>query len=291
MDKVNIILVSGLLTYDSGKTWFAIGLAKSILEKGYGVAVFKPVAGHNLWSQYKVFQYSMRAKMLLGEDVVKYTSYLKLGDKPQIMNPIDIMLAPPDPTRYILNRNLITYLEDLSNQFRQMVLARYSNCEYGTSKHYIFRSNVAKLSPHIQRIVEEFSIIVEAEDASAEDFIAKLRSASVEEDLNKCLLKLLQGKNFVIVESFNDALTPYIKLLDKVTRIFIVMPTAVAIYNDIAKVKNIIFENIKRFSEAGLRTYNILQHLPPDNILSLRPRASEIEYDSVFEELIKILFS
>ncbi|MEL9940019.1 MAG: hypothetical protein QW632_00870 [Ignisphaera sp.] len=291
MNNASIALVSGLLTYDSGKTWFVIGLAKSIIEKGYSVAVFKPVAGHNLWSQYKAFQYSVKAGMLLGEDVGKYISYLKLSDQPQIMNPIDILLAPPDPVRYISNRDLISYLEDLENQFKQMVLARYSDCEHSTSKHYVFSSNIAKLSPHIKRIVEKLSFAVEAEDASAEDFIARLKSASAEENIDKCLSKLMQGKDLVIVESFNDAITPYIRLLDKVANIFVVMPAAVAIYSDIVKVKNVVIENVKRFGELGLKAYNLLQYLPPDNVMSLMPRTSEIEYDSVFEELIKILFS
>lgn len=287
MGKTSILLVSGLLTYDSGKTWFVIGLAKAMLEKGYSVAVFKPVAGHNLWSQYKAFQYSVKAKMLLGEDVIKYISHLGIGDKPHVVNPIDILLAPPNPAKYVLNRNLISYLEDLDNQFKQIVLARYSDCEYDVSRHYIFRSNIENLSPHIQRIVEDFSLIVKAEDMSIEDFIAKLRSYNAEANLDKCLSRLSQGRDFVIVESFNDAATPYIKLLDRITTLFIVMPTAVAIYNDVEKIRNMVFSGIKKFGDASLRAYNLLHNIPPENIVNLNPRASEVENDNAFEELIK----
>ncbi|MDK6029170.1 hypothetical protein QPL79_07320 [Ignisphaera sp. 4213-co] len=286
MSRAVIVLVSGLLTYDSGKTWFVIGLAKRLMEKGYSIGLFKPVAGHNLWSQYKSFLYSIDAGVLVGEDVMKYITILKLNEKPQIINPVDILMAPPDPVKYILNRALPNYLEDLDSQFKQIVLARYSECSSEKSKHYIFKSNITNLSPYLRNLIERFSVNVNAEDVSIESFIGLLKSSSVEENLDQCLSRVSSGKDVVIVESFNDAATPYIKLLDKINKILVIMPTAVAIYNDVAKAKGVIMESVKKLGETGLKTYNLLSYLPPDSIMYLRPRLSEVEYDEVFEKVL-----
>lgn len=91
------ILISGLLVYDSGKTWLAISLAKRLKGYGHRVGIYKPIAGHNAWTQYKTVVISKKLGILVGEDVFNYISILGMGKEIiPFMNPIDILLAPPE---------------------------------------------------------------------------------------------------------------------------------------------------------------------------------------------------
>jgi predicted P-loop ATPase/GTPase len=282
------VLVSGLLTYDSGKTWFSIGLAKSISKRGYSVGVFKPIAGHNLWSQFRSFLYSTEKGILVGEDVAKYSSTLGLTEL-HIMNPIDVLLSPLNPVSYITTGNIGEYLADLEDQFKQMVLARYSNCLTGTTKHYIFRENVSRAPPQIQRLLERFALRVSAEEVELQEFIKLLRSEEVESNLEECRRRICTHSDVVIIESFNDAIAPYLRLLSNISTVAVVMPTAIAIYTDIRRLKEVVIENISRFGEAGLKASRVVANLPPERVLYLKPRSSEIEADEAFDEVTNVL--
>jgi predicted P-loop ATPase/GTPase len=284
----NTILVSGLLTYDSGKTWFSIGLAKSINKKGYRIGVFKPVAGHNLWSQYSSFLYSIKNGILVGEDVAKYSVILGFSE-PHIVNPIDVLLSPLDPVSYIATNNISKYFIDLEDQFKQMVLARYSNCFTKTIKHYIFRENLDKMPPMIQNLLKSFASNVSAEEIELQSFIDLLRSTESENNLEECRRIICSRSDVTIVESFNDAITPYLRLLDSVSAVVVVMPTAIAIYTDIRKIREAIIENINKFGEAGFKTRQVLMKIPPERILYLKLRSSEAEADETFDEVMNIL--
>ena len=282
------VIVSGLLTYDSGKTWFVVGFAKSLKRHGYKVNVFKPVAGHSIWSQYKAFLYSFEKGFLVGEDVMKYIMFLNI-DNPVIANPIDVMLSPPDPEQYILNKSIIGYLEDLGNQFKQMILARYTYCSSEKYIHYVFRENVKRIPMDLQQIVNSFVEKVKAEEVSVEDFIKLLRSEDTAKNLDICYSRIARDSDVVLIESFNDALTPYLTLLDIAESIVVVMPTAIAIYLNVSNVKRVVEENMRRFGESGLRTQYLLSSLLPDKVMHLKVRRCEDEEDEVFNELTKLI--
>jgi len=284
----SVILVAGLLTYDSGKTWFSIGLAKSLGERGYSIGVFKPVAGHNLWSQFHSFMYSFERGVLIGEDVAKYSRILGFAEV-HIINPIDVLLSPPDPVSYIARSGVDEYFADLEDQFRQMVLARYTNCYTGSFKHYIFRENVKKMAPQIQMLLEGFAAKVKAEEVELQQFINLLKSQDVEKNLEECQRKVCSHSDVVIVESFNDAITPYPRLLSTVSAVIVTMPTAIAIYTNVEKLREVVIENVKRLGEVGLKAGVTIMKLPPERVLYLKPRGSEVEDDEVFNEVINIL--
>jgi len=285
-----IVIVSGLLTYDSGKTWLLIGLAKKLRDRGCRTAVSKPVAGHSMWSQFKTYLYSLENKVLVGEDVMKYVTLLGL-DKSliPIINPIDIMLAPPDPAKYMDSGKVDEYLSDLEDQFKQMILARYTDCASGSSRHFIFEENVERLPRTLKRLVERLASVLNAERTKPRNFIESLHNLNLEKSLMLCLESISKGSDVVLVESFNDAITPYPQLLKMASMLLVIMPAAVAVYRDLEKIESVVRDATKRLGEAGFRTSVLMSRLRPEKLIPLAPRINELEPDEAFDALVDII--
>lgn len=81
------VLVNGLLTYDSSKTYVAIALAKALVERGFKVSAFKPLAGHFARYQFNAMLYSLKYGVLVGEDVLKHKDLLGLASEIESVNP------------------------------------------------------------------------------------------------------------------------------------------------------------------------------------------------------------
>ncbi|MCS7111446.1 MAG: hypothetical protein RMI45_05595 [Ignisphaera sp.] len=284
------ILISGLLVYDSGKTWLGVSLARRLVSQGVSVGVFKPVAGHDAWRQYPTIVESFNRGILIGEDVVKYASVI--GDTAlEWMNPIDILLAPPDPLSY-LGTNIYTYLNDLENQFRQIVLARVSFCSKNSTQHFIFRDNLKRVAPSIRRELELLTEKLGASEESLESFIRRLRDGGIEDELMECLRRVEEGRDIVIIESFNNAVTPFRRVLDTINALIVVAPGAVAVYyNNIGDVLKAVDEAAIRYGERGLESVHLLSRVSPSATLHLKPRMSTDEYDDSIEQLVNLLLS
>jgi len=283
------VLVSGLLIYDSGKTWLGVSLVKRLLSQGINVGVYKPVAGHNAWSQYLTVVESFRKGVLVGEDVIRYASIL--GDvNLSLINPIDMLLAPPDLLYYI-DSDVYRYLDDLENQFKQIVLARITLCSKELTEHFIFRNNLANVSPLLKNEIERLSTRLNAIDSNIDYFLQKLRSRDIEDELLICLEKIGMKSDVVVIESFNNAIAPFRKILDNVDMIFIVAPTIVAVYRDIKDVLKIVDESIDRYGEKGFETTYLLSKLKPNATYYIKPRLNIDEYDESIDRLAKMISS
>ncbi|HDI02231.1 MAG TPA: ATPase, partial [Ignisphaera sp.] len=124
MSRARVVLIIGLLVHDSGKTWFSISLARYALEKGYRVAIYKPVAGHSAWFQYHTLARSRELGVLVGQDVSLYLEHLGISvNDIAIVNPIDILIAPISVEEYAKTGDFESYIADLENQMKQAVLA------------------------------------------------------------------------------------------------------------------------------------------------------------------------
>lgn len=277
------ILISGLLPYESGKTWVGLTLTKKLSEIGIKVGIFKPIAGHNAWYQYSTVIESFARGVLVGEDVVKYLNVVKDIDV-EVSNPIDILLAPLDPRRY-LSEKVWDYLTDLENQFKQMVLARVSRCSPKFTKHFVFNENMVKISPPLKNVLEELSRKLKAIEINVEDFVKNLRVPDIENELFKCLELVEQGKNVVLIESFNNAITPYIGILEHVDIMMIATPTAILIYENINEVLTTLKGVVKKFGEKGFDSAYIVAKVKPSEIVYIKPRLNVEEKDEVIETI------
>ena len=64
------ILVSGFMPQNSGKTTLAKALAYTLRTAGYDIGVFKPVSGHNWYSQYDASIKNFMDRKLYCEDIM-----------------------------------------------------------------------------------------------------------------------------------------------------------------------------------------------------------------------------
>jgi predicted P-loop ATPase/GTPase len=283
------MLISGLLPHESGKTWVGLTLTRKLVEAGIKVGVFKPVAGHNAWYQYRTVVESLSRGVLVGEDIVRYLGIVKDLDV-EISNPIDILLAPPSIEKY-LKKDVESYLDDLENQFKQMVLARVSTCIPRYTNHYVFKENLDNISPYLKEVLEKLVLKLKAIDISIENFIKILRTPKIEDMLSKCLEVVEQGKDVVIIESFNNAIAPYTRILRETDMILIVSPSTILIYKDkVGEVLSTLTNLISKVGEKGFETINIVTKLKPDEILHVKPRLDVDEDDESLNTLALKIF-
>jgi len=218
------ILVSGLLPHDSGKTYFTASLALGIKSLGYSVKVFKPVAAHNLWYQYRVFRESVRLGVLVGEDVVKYMR-LGLVENPDVQNPVDILTGVPDVDSFA---SIDMYLATLEDAVAQAVLVRLS---YGVRRYFLVEDSYRALPPHVREVVDEAVEVFGPATRVGRAWIANtLMSRGVDTALLTATRNLTGKVDFLLIESFNNALTPSASIAQLVDRLVIVAPGKALIY-------------------------------------------------------------
>jgi len=255
------IVISGLLPQDSGKTYFTISLAKSLRSLGYSVSVSKPVAAHSAWFQHTSLTESASLGVLVGEDVLNYLreGLIKEIDK---QNPIDILTAPPDINAY---PTITSYMDALSSSILQAVLARLSL--YGR-KYFIVERNLNRAPKFLKaEIINLLRRIGSYEPISTEWLINKLTSEEVGNYINSLIRSMLLRNDYVLIESFNDAILPVLSLADVIDLLIIVAPGKALIYRR-NKVSNYLsgatsFSNLLSKELAGL--------LRPDLTLEVMP--------------------
>lgn len=283
------VLISGLLVYDSGKTWVGVSLAKKLVEYGAKVGVFKPIAGHNAWSQFIAIIESFSRGLLVGEDVVKYANVIKDMDV-AVSNPIDVVLAPPDPQEYLAS-NVYNYLVDIEDQFKQMVLARVSRCSNKFTQHFVFTRNLAKVAYPLRSRIENLATKLNAVAYTVDEFVKLLREPEIEEELIKCLETIEKESNVVLIESFNNALAPSRKILNRVDLIIIVTPTRIFMYDNIKEVAKALDEAVKIYGERGFESIHLLSKVKPSASAYVKPRLNVDEDDEYLDEIAKRVIS
>ena len=277
-----IILVNGLLPYDSGKTYLTIALAKALKNKGYNVLVYKPVAGHSAWYQFNTVINSLKYGILVGEDVVKYKELLGLKTRFELLNPIDLLLAPLNPRSFT---NISEYLTLLSSQFSQIVLLRLSDCRDNTTQYYMVKDNIARtipeLKPWIERLIEKFN----PKPISVECLLNILKSASISEILDYALNVLKREADIVIVESFNNAAVPYFNILDNINLVLTVTP-GYLFKLDVNSFKEIVKAYGLKYGDTGLSMSAIFDRIRVVYDIAIPPVSSICELNLFIERIL-----
>jgi predicted P-loop ATPase/GTPase len=274
-----ITIVSGLLPYESGKTWFTVSVGLALRKAGYSVGVFKPVAGHNIWYSPRTFLESIKLGVLVGNDILAYYR-TKLVDDIPTSNPIAIAALPPDPLKYT---RVEDYMENFENIESISVLTRIYNCKQRFIEHYVHPENTEKVSKTCKRIVEKLQESLNAKSKPFSDISRYLTSSLVEEDLDYCLKTVSAGKDFVFVEGFNDTVTPYLKLLNTANVLVVVAPSKVLVYENMDHVREVINKATSKLGFEGFRTRYVVKELEPDYVfetgLSLKPSPKKVHFD------------
>lgn len=283
------VLIAGLLAHDSGKTWLGLSLVRKLIDRGLKVGVYKPVAGHSAWHQYQTVVESFRMGILVGEDILRYSRVVE-GMDIAVSNPVDILLAPIDPTSY-LGGDIYSYLADLDNQFKQMVLARISRCCGELSvQHFVFEENLSLTSPPLRQILKSLAEKLNATPKSVEDFIALLKSPTLTKQLEVCMSLTERGRDILIIESFNNAITPFGRALDLADILLVVAPGALAVYSSsMNRIRDALSRSVRDLGERGFETANIVSKVKPDAVVYTTPRASPEYVDESVEKILKFV--
>lgn len=272
-----LVLVSGLIPYDSGKTWFTLSSALHAKSIGLRVGVFKPVAGHNLWYSPRTIKKSIEFRLLVGNDITLYYEN-KLAKDPALSNPLAIATITPDPHLY--EQNIDTYMADLENVYSTAVFSRITSCRGKLTRHYYYPENLKKAPPATRRALEKMLLLLRAEESSTDELIKYMGSTDSEGNLNECLELIREGNNVVFVESFNDAIAPYAGLLGKVDIIAVVAPGRVFIYEDVKAVRELVLSSTEKYGWEGFRARHIIGKVRAQTTLStgfaLKPRPCNV---------------
>ncbi len=276
------ILITGLLVYDSGKTWITVALARSLASLGYKVALYKPIAGHDMWYQFETVLKSLDLGYLVGSDVLTYKRFFQYIDILS-SNPIDVLLAHKDPGKVKLDEYFSPYI-----QLRSIIMARIYRCSNNELRHFVFEENLDNVIPTLLPWIEKLKNRLNAVKSSIRDFMMLLKSPLIEEELNKCLDIVSENKDIVIIESFNDALLPYSTLRSYIDKVLLVAPGYIAVLNKESYIRA-IDESIKLRGEEGLRARYVFEKIEKDLEVYIEPRRSieELNLDNIVQKILQ----
>lgn len=267
----SLVVVSGLLPYNSGKTFFTLALADYLRRLGYSVGVVKPVAAHSFWEQYEYFLESRRLGVLVGEDVVKYVKNGFIYDI-DLQNPVDVMTAPHDLMKH---PSLDSYLTSLTSLIDQAILVRISSA--GQRRYYIITSNLSKLSEHLVSVVTEFaSSLGKAEEVDNLWLYNKLMSREVDTLITESTNSVLSRHDVTLCESFSNALLPAFGLRTLVKHVLVVTPSRALVYGP-GKVTTYLSVLDRLRAETSF----LVMLFKPDMSLSIKPSTT---YSGVLDE-------
>ncbi len=228
------LLITGLIPYDSGKTFLAINLLKEFRVRGLDTGVSKPVAGHSLWYQWSTYVDSLREKVLVGQDAISLKKISGSRDPLEVINPVDLATIPPD----LLLRDLrdIEFLYTSYINARSIditALGRVSMCRDNgdiDTNHFIIKDFIKKLNEPNKELIYDLAAKLEPKpiEINREDFIKVLHEKFVY--IDRCLEKVMREHKLTIIESFNDAATPTRKALES-DIVVVVLPGRLFVYN------------------------------------------------------------
>ncbi len=266
-----VILITGLLAFDSGKTWFTYNVANYALSKGLRVSVYKPVAGHDAWTQYHTIEVSRELKLLLGHDVSLYAELLRVEpSKLHLINPIDLLLSPLDVGLYL--NSVESFYRDMEDQFSRVVLSRVSKCRERTSSHFLVKENIARVPRFLRDEISSLAEELSAEAIDLKTLLSLLTSRKASIELSYCLEELAEGSDLILVESFNNAVLPYMDLRNSVSKIVVVSTGKALIYDNPVEVWRVIDEGLKEEALRPLITEYFVGRVKPSAIIDTRPR-------------------
>jgi len=258
-----ILVVSGLIPIDSGKTWFTLGFVEVLRSLGLSVAVYKPVAAHNLWFSPRTIFRSSALGVLVGNDILAYYDRGVVSDVARA-NPLALALAPRD---LLATSSVDEYLESFEDLSKILVLTRITECSSGLVKHFVIRENLEKTPPLVRSKIEELARDLGCSSSSTSELLKYLRSEESNRNLEECLNSLSRGVDVIIVESFNDAVVPFSSLIDKLSSLIIVTPGYTLLYTDRDLVKEAVNKATRELGEEGYRAKYLVEQVKPSKVL------------------------
>lgn len=256
-----LVVVSGLLPFNSGKTFFTLALAEYLRKSGYSVGVVKPVAAHSFWEQYEYFVESRGLGVLVGEDVVKYVRAGLIQDI-DLQNPVDVMTAPHDLMKH---PSLDSYLTSLTSLIDQAVLVRVSSLKQ--RNYYLVRENLERVGDHLANEIRGFaSGLGRVDEVDRSWLYNKLVSKEIDSLIVESVSSVMSRHDVTLCESFSNALLPALGLRTLAKHVIVVTPSKALAYGP-GKVTTYLNALNRLRSETSF----LVMLFKPDTVLSIKP--------------------
>ncbi len=256
-----MILVTGVLPYDSGKTTFAASLIEEAVERGIDVGVSKPFSSFNGWYHYRCLVRSSEVGMLIGEDIQKLHEKARSKDPIDVESPVVSLLLPPDPEKVGWNSNAYTSM----GFYNLISVVRVTDLR--STNHYCVYSNIVKAVPSLRKRVEEFLGKVRIRNVSVENIERILLDSRMKAD--KCVRYLNSKHEMLVVESYSNAAVPTAATLEA-DGVFAVAPGKAAFFSGRDYRKAVIaLSDLKE--PWSIRAEDVLSLLNPLKVIELEP--------------------
>jgi predicted P-loop ATPase/GTPase len=289
------IFIFGLFPESSGKTVVATALARGLSNEGKSVGIFKPRSGHNIWYQYNTFLKCKAEGTLYCRDVIKLKNAAKCAQPYEILNPVDALMGPLNVENF-LERDLINHMYLLESEvYPQLIAERYTHIEEGKIKN-IFLINEQNVNDEI--ILLDHNFIAKIMDNSAKVILVhdlnEWASAFVTygpSSIYSCYEVIRQSYENVVIEGFNDAISPEPRVISDTDIIIGVAPGSALLYKsrDFNKVIDVMTQVGKE--PTVLRAKEVINFLKCDKVLKIPaiPQNLLTDYDALSEKFEKFI--
>ncbi len=216
-----LILVTGLLPYDSGKTTFAEALVKDLVNKGYDVGISKPISSVNCWYHYRHVYKALKSGILVGADTIRLHTAAKSRDPIELEGPVTSLLIPPDPEKVGWDSAIYSAV----GFHHQLSVIRITNTE--GSKYYFIPQNLQRSISSVKNFIESFLRDKDPEPIDvnqADELLVESRPVA-----DECLDYIASRHEITVVESFNNAAAPTEKSAEAEI-VFVVAPGKAVVY-------------------------------------------------------------
>ena len=295
MVKMHSIFIFGFLPYSSGKTVVSTALARGLLNRGVRVGVFKPRSGHSMWYQYDAFLKCKSEGKLFCEDIIKLKEASKCSLPYEILNPIDALMSPLNLETF-LKLNLVDWMYTFEREvFNHLLVERYTMIRSGEIINTLLLNEVnlrEKLvlrdEEYIDNLSKSMNKVIPIHNVNEwNSYYEKLASKSI----CSCYSKLKEKYETLIIEGFNDAIVPELKLIYE-TEIVIGVSPSTAILYEANEFKRVIDGLISLGSNAKtLRSKDIIKFTRKYEILKIPPLSDKDlkDYDTLALKLEKLV--
>ena len=272
-----MVLVVGLLEFDSGKTSVTASLVREARSRGIDAVAMKPVGSHNAWSQHASVLRSLKMKVLVGEDAYRLWLASEKAEPVELLSPLDILTAPPDLTGF---EDVAEYLSALGSLTAQATLMRITRPPRST-RHYLIKDNAERVLPSLRVFISELARLLEAESIRLNEAFKMMTHPHPDE----ALAFLRDRHELLIVESFNNAAYPSPLSLEA-DKVILVAPGRAYVYEGSEYCKAVR----DSISSRGPRvtTPELIGRIRPLAAVSLKPRDME-ELDNPKEDTRELL--
>ncbi|TXT55921.1 MAG: hypothetical protein BAJATHORv1_30304 [Candidatus Thorarchaeota archaeon] len=220
---VERILLTGMLSFESGKTHVAKQLAARFHSEGLKVEYFKPISGHNFWYRYEHSKQCIEREQLVSKDATRVREIIKPSTAAEMANPIHRLFVPMIITRpgEILHNTL-----GLAGWDSIFAIQRFSTPQENGITHVflvarslIDQDNLIIRSEDIRSLVGENKVIPVENMEQVQNF----ENAYYETTVDSAFRRVERDSDVVIIESFNDSIWPW-EGLDNVDQVYVIGP-------------------------------------------------------------------